>query len=99
MGCLFLIFAGAFPRFAVLLMWIARPQVFASAFGGSWLIPLLGVFFLPLTTLMYVLLWTSNGIGGFDWVWLVLAVLLDLGGMASSGYANRDRVPGYSAAA
>lgn len=99
MGCLFLIFAGAFPRFAVLLMWIARPQLFSAAFGGSWLLPLIGVFFLPLTTLMYVLLWSSNGIVGFDWFWLALAFLLDLGGVASSGYANRDRVPGYSATA
>jgi hypothetical protein len=92
---LFLIFAGAFPRFAVLIIWLARPAMFAAAFGGSWLIPLLGVLFLPLTTLMYVLLWTSNGITGFDWFWLVLALLLDLGGIASNGYANRDRVPGY----
>jgi hypothetical protein len=99
MGCLFLIFAGAFPRFAVLFMWIARPQMFMSAFGGSWFIPLLGILFLPLTTLMYVLLWSSNGIVGFDWFWLVLAFFLDLGGIASSSYANRDRVPGYSAAA
>ena len=98
MGCLFLIFAGAFPRFAVLIMWLARPALFASAFGGSWLLPLLGVLFVPLTTLMYVLLWSNGGITGFDWFWLVLAFLLDLGGMASSGYANRDRVPGYSVA-
>lgn len=99
MGCLFLIFAGAFPRLAVLLIWIARPQLFSAAFGGAWLLPLIGVFFLPLTTLMYVLLWTSNGIVGFDWFWLVLAFLLDLGSIGSSGYANRDRVPGYPAAA
>jgi hypothetical protein len=98
MGCLFLLFAGAFPRLAVLFMWLARPQLFLSAFGGSWLIPLLGIFFLPLTTLMYVLLWSSNGINGFDWFWLVLAVILDLGGIGSSGYANRNRVPGYSSA-
>jgi hypothetical protein len=95
MGCLFLVFAGAFPRLAVLFIWLARPALFSAAFGGAWLWPLLGVIFLPLTTLMYVLLWSSAGITGFDWFWLVLAFLLDLGGMASSGYANRDRVPGY----
>jgi hypothetical protein len=32
----------------------------------------------------------------WDWFWLFVAVLLDLGGAASSGYANRDRMPGYS---
>jgi len=99
MGCLFVIFAGAFPRLAVLFMWLARPVMFSAAFGGSWLIPLLGVLFLPLTTLMYVLLWSANGLSGFDWFWLVLAFMLDLGGIASSGYANRDRYPGYATAA
>ena len=99
MGCLFLIFAGAFPRLAVLFIWLARPVMFSAAFGGSWLIPLLGVLFLPLTTLMYVLLWsTTGGIAGFDWFWLILALILDLGGIGSSGYANRNRAPGYTTA-
>src|SRR2546421_9284386 len=98
MGCLFVIFAGAFPRLAVLFIWLARPALFGAAFGGAWLWPLLGVIFLPLTTLMYVLLWGPNGIVGFDWFWLALAFILDIGGMASSGYANRDRVPGYATA-
>ncbi len=98
MGCLFLLFAGAFPRLGVLFIWLARPQLFSAAFGGAWIWPLLGVIFLPFTTLMYVLLWSPAGLVGFDWFWLILAVLIDLGGIASSGYANRDRVPGYSTA-
>ena len=97
MGCLFLIFAGAFPRLGVLFIWLARPEMFLNAFGGMWLWPLLGILFLPMTTLMYVLLWSPvSGIVGFDWFWLFLAVLIDLGGAASSGWANRDRVPGYA---
>ena len=45
--------------------------MFSSTFGGSWFWPILGIIFLPFTTLMYVLLWTPvNGVGGFDWVWL-----------------------------
>src|SRR5215203_6260442 len=28
MGCLFAVFAGFFPRLAVLFIWIARPQLF-----------------------------------------------------------------------
>src|SRR4051794_12177713 len=98
MGCLFVIFAGAFPRLGVLFIWLARPSLFSAAFGGAWLWPLLGVLVLPLTTLMYVLLWSPAGINGFDWFWLGLAFLLDVGSIGSSGYANRNRVPGYSAA-
>jgi len=45
---------------------------------------------------MWVVLWNpATGINGFDWFWLFLAVVLDLGGAASSGYANRERYPGY----
>jgi len=99
MGCLFLIFAGLFPRLGVLFIWLARPELFLTAFGGFWLWPLLGIIFLPMTTLMYCLVWNPvGGIGGLDWFWLFLALMIDLGGALSSGYANRDRVPGYSAA-
>lgn len=93
MGCLFAIFAGMFPRLGILLIWLARPVIFSAAFGGSWLWALLGIFFLPFTTLMYVLIWAPSGnISGFDWLWLFLAVLIDLGAIGGSGYANKDRL-------
>jgi hypothetical protein len=95
-GCLFLIFGAAFPRLATIFIWLARPAFFSAAFGGAWLIPLLGIIFLPFTTLMYVLLWSPAGLIGWDWFWLFLAVVIDLGGLAGSTYANRDRIPaGY----
>jgi hypothetical protein len=48
---------------------------------------------------MWVVLWNPvTGVNGFDWFWLLLSALLDLGGTASSGYANRDRYPGYAKA-
>jgi hypothetical protein len=90
MGCLFVVFTALFPRLAVLFIWLARPVAFNAALGP--VVALLGIFFLPFTTLMYVLLWNPTvGISGFDWVWLGLAFLIDLGGMASSAYANKDR--------
>ncbi len=46
----------------MLLIWLARPVLFGAAFGGFFLWPILGIIFLPFTTLMYVLLWTP-GIG------------------------------------
>jgi hypothetical protein len=33
MGCLFVIFAGVFPRLAVLIVWIARPERVDAAFS------------------------------------------------------------------
>jgi hypothetical protein len=102
MGCLFAIFAGCFPRLGTFLIWLARPQLFSNAFNDSWLWPVLGIVFLPFTTLMYVLLWATNrGIAGWDWFWLVLAVLIDISHWAASArgaYTDRSRIPGYAAA-
>jgi hypothetical protein len=98
MGGLFAIFARAFPRVATLILWLARPLRFEAAFGGAWLWPVLGIVVLPITTLFYVVLWSPGGLAGWDWLWLFLAFMLDVGGAASSGYANRDRVPGYRGA-
>jgi hypothetical protein len=99
MPCLFAVFAGLFPRIGTLLIWLARPTYFNSAFGGSWLWPILGIIFLPFTTLMYVLLWTPGlGLVGFDWVWLILGVVVDLTHYGAAGYAQRDRLPGYTPA-
>lgn len=97
MVCLFALFAGVFPRLAALFLWLARPAMWSAAFSGSWLWPLLGVIFLPLTTLFYVVLWTPGvGLVGWDWFWLFLAVLLDLMHWGSTTYSNRDRIPGYT---
>ena len=98
MPCLFVLVAGIFPRLGTILIWLARPTLFAQAFGGSFLWPILGIIFLPFTTLMYVLLWGPAGIVGWDWFWLILAVFIDLSHWASSAYSNRNRIPGYSPA-
>lgn len=52
MGCLFAIFASLFPRLAVLLIWLARPVLFTAVFGGFFLCQILGIIFLPFTSLM-----------------------------------------------
>ena len=96
MGCLFVLFASFVPRLAVLIVWLARPAHFADAFGDAILLPMLGVIFVPFTTLMYVVLWSPTGLAGLDWLWLVLALALDIGHWGSSIYANRNRVPGYT---
>jgi len=64
---------------------------------NTFIFPCLGFLFLPFTTLMYVLLFfSSNGIGiqGLDWLWLGLAVLLDLVSVAGAAAGNRNRLPG-----
>ena len=63
MGCLFVMFAGLFPRLGLLMVWIARPNQVDLAFDG-WFWPLLGIIFLPFTTLMYVILYRGGGLSG-----------------------------------
>jgi hypothetical protein len=80
----------------LLFYWLARPVAVNTAFS-TFIIPCLGFIFLPFTTLMYVLLYSPGvGIQGLDWLWLALAVVLDIASIASAGYSNRDRIPGYS---
>jgi hypothetical protein len=95
MPCLFALMAGFFPRLATFFVWIARPNMFSAAFNGSWLWPILGIIFLPFTTLMYVILWSPTGLTGWDWMWLILAVLLDVMHYSSTAYSNRNQIPGY----
>lgn len=96
MGCLFAIFGGFFPRLAVLILWLARPAYFSAAFGGNWLWPILGIIFLPFTTLLYVVLWSPDvGLIGLDWLWLAIAFVLDLSHVGGTGYVNRRRIPAY----
>jgi hypothetical protein len=92
--CLFALLAGMFPRVAFAVYWLARPTMVDAAFG-TFIVPLLGLIFLPFTTLMYVILWTPGvGITGWDWLWIGIAFVLDLGHYTYSAYGNRDRLPG-----
>jgi hypothetical protein len=95
--CLFAILAGLFPRVAFAVYWIARPSAVSAVFGGALIWPFLGLIFLPFTTLMYTLLYLPNGLTGFDWVWVGIAFVLDVGHYSYSAYGNRDQIPGYTA--
>jgi hypothetical protein len=84
------------PRFGALLWWLINPLRFSVAFS-SFIWPVLGIIFLPWTTLMYLIVWSPiTGVYGLDWLWLGIAVLIDLGTYAGGGYGNRERIPGYA---
>jgi hypothetical protein len=81
------------PRLVLILMWIVGDRI--NAAFSSWIWPLLGIIFVPYTTIMYVLVWSpATGISGWDWIWLAMGVMLDVmkwGQIAN----NRRQVPGY----
>jgi hypothetical protein len=53
----------------------------------SWVLPLLGFFLLPWTTLAYAAMWDigggANGVEGFEWFIVILAFFADLASYAS----------------
>ena len=100
MVCLFALLGAFAPRLAVFFLWIFTPLVNASFHGWAlpWLWPILGIIFLPFTTLMFVLVVGPLGPTNF-WGWLMvfLGVLIDLRAYSDT-YENRKQIPGLPAA-
>jgi hypothetical protein len=78
MGCL----ALSFPRFALFLVWLLGGNYIYRAYD-SFLLPLLGFFFLPLTTLAFAYSHNSLGSAGhvtpLGWLVVLLALFVDIG--------------------
>jgi hypothetical protein len=90
MGCFLALLALISPRLVLFLLWIFS-NVLSRAFD-SWIIPLLGFFLLPWTTLAYAVLWSSsNRVSGFEWFIVILGFLIDLSAHARSGRLSRTR--------
>jgi len=89
-GCLLLILIAAFPRIALVLMFLFSNYL-QRAYHNM-LVPLLGFIFLPLTTLVYA--WLTNThepIAGINLLILIIAVIVDVGGLGGSGAYRRGR--------
>jgi hypothetical protein len=70
------------------IVWITTNLV-DRAFS-TWVIPLLGLFFLPFTTLVYVIVWTPGlHLGNGRWVWVALAFVVELVGYGGTARTNR----------
>jgi hypothetical protein len=92
-GCLTGLVAGT-SRIFLLFAWLARPVQWNATFAG-FIWPCLGFLFLPFTTLMYYVLQTGQPgpIAGIDWLWIILAVVIDLASAGAAAAANRNRIP------
>lgn len=78
MGCLIFLLALLSARIALIFMWIFTNLV-DRAFD-SFIVPLLGVIFLPWTTLAYVVLWSPRGgVEGWEWIVVGLGLVVDIG--------------------
>lgn len=83
-GCLALVF----PRLALILVWLFGGNFLDKAYP-SFLYPLLGFVFLPLTTLTFAFAVNSFSVNGqvtpFGWLLVGLSVLVDIGLLGSGG--------------
>ena len=90
MGCLLMIVVLAFPRIALVLLFLFSNYL-QHAYH-SLLLPLLGFLFLPLTTLAYAwMMNTRQPIAGINLVILIIAVVVDLGGLGGGEHHRRRR--------
>jgi hypothetical protein len=82
MGCLVLLLALISPRLALVVVWLGT-DILHRAFDGV-LLPLLGFFLLPWTTLAYTVMWDTgtNTVDGFEVFVVILAFLADLASYA-----------------
>ncbi|NLF13330.1 MAG: hypothetical protein GX597_16220 [Anaerolineaceae bacterium] len=85
-ACLFALLAASAPRLALILIWLFTNWI-GRAFD-SFLIPLLGFIFLPLTTVIYVLVF-PGGLSTFDIILLVVGVIFDLSSYGGGAYGRR----------
>ena len=89
MACLFLLVFLAFPRIALALLFFFSNYL-EHAYHGL-IVPLLGFIFLPLTTLAYA--WMVNTglpVAGVNLLILLVAVVIDLGGLSGGEYHRRQ---------
>jgi hypothetical protein len=82
---LFALLGAAFPRIAIVLLWLFT-NFFQGVFTGM-IIPVLGFLFLPLTLLVYAYIDKTYGhhMNTVQLVCIFIAVIIDLGLVGSGG--------------
>ncbi len=82
-----LLFIG--PRVASIAWYLIDPARWGAAFNNI-LWPILGIIFLPWTTMAYVLM-SPGGVDGLQWAVVALGFLLDIGVIGGGGYSRNRR--------
>jgi hypothetical protein len=88
MPCLLLVLFLAFPRIALVLLFLFSNYL-QHAYNGL-LVPFVGFLFLPLTTLAYA--WMANTgrpTTGVNLLILIIAVVIDLSSLGGGAYRRR----------
>ena len=94
MNCLFAVLGLIIPRVIAVGWWLADPARWSTVFGGT-LLPVLGFLFLPWTTVMVVLSWTSSGFSLLGWIFIFFAFMADIATYGGGFLGNKERVSSY----
>jgi hypothetical protein len=89
MGCLLVLIGFITPRFVVVVLWLFTDYM-SRAYHG-WLIPTLGFFFLPTTTLAYAIAQNSVHAHLGKTIVVVFGVLFDVGILGRGRGVTKDR--------
>jgi hypothetical protein len=88
--CLLVVVVVAFPRIVLVLMFLL--STYLQRAYHDLLLPILGFIFLPLTTIVYA--WLVNSkmpLEGINLLFLIVAVVIDVGGLGGGEYHRRRR--------
>jgi hypothetical protein len=90
MPCLLLVLALLAPRLTLFVVWLFSHYLHRAYDTAIW--PILGFFFLPVTTIAYAVVRNEGGGIHDGWIVLyVLAVLIDVGVIGSTRRRRRER--------
>lgn len=87
-GFILLLLGG--PRVGNAFWWLLQPARYNLAFPNIW-VGLLGILFLPWTTLMYVISF-PGGLSTWDYLWLAIGFFIDITSYAGSGYGGKKQM-------
>jgi hypothetical protein len=90
MPCLVALMALISPRLALFVLWLFT-DVLEDAYE-EWIVPLVGFFILPWTTLAYGVMYVSgvNEVSGFEWFIVAFAFFVDLASWFGGSRARGD---------
>ena len=87
--CIILSAAILGPRAVAIIWWLLDAARWNAAFNTI-LIPILGIVFLPWTTLAFVLASSSGSLTGLGVVVVIIGLFIDIGTYGSSAYTKKD---------
>jgi hypothetical protein len=91
-GWFFFVSSVFWPRLLLIAFWIFDTDLLKRAFG-PWIVPVLGFFIAPWTTLAYSVMWgvSSDRVNGAEWLVVAVGVTLDLGTWSLGHHLARSR--------